>query len=115
VPTSVPSAAATQPPRAPSPSLPTIGGSWAPGQSLPTPRSEIAAAVLNGRLYVAGGFGNPRATILDDFLAFDPATGAWTELAPLPQARHHAALTALDGRLYLTGGGVEGFAPRGNT
>jgi N-acetylneuraminic acid mutarotase len=70
--------------------------------------------MLDGRLYVAGGFGNPRGTILDEFVAYDPASDSWTQLAPLPEPRHHAGLAALDGRLYLTGGGVEGFAPRAN-
>lgn len=56
-----------------------------------------------------------RGTMLDSFVAYDPATDTWTELAPLPEPRHHAALAALGDRLYLTGGGVEGFAPRANT
>jgi N-acetylneuraminic acid mutarotase len=75
----------------------------------------VAAAVLDGRLYVAGGFGELRGVILDELVAYDPTANAWTTLAPLPEPRHHAALTALEGRLFLTGGGVEGFAPRANT
>ena len=76
---------------------------------------EVASAVLDGKLYVAGGFGNPRGQVLDAFTVYDPATDTWTELAKLPESRHHGALAALDGRLYLTGGGVESFAPRANT
>src|SRR4029453_18914128 len=107
-PTASPSTSATA-------AFPAVGGTWSQAASLPSPRSEVASAVLDGRLYIAGGFGSPGARILDEFVVYDPATDAWTNLAPLPEGRHHAALTALDGRLYLTGGGVEGFAPRANT
>ena len=102
-------------PASPTDSRDTVDGAWAQLAPLPQPRSEIAAAVLDGRLYVAGGFGAGRGAILDDLLAYEPAADTWTTLAPLPEARHHPALTALDGRLYLTGGGVEGFAARANT
>src|SRR3712207_3719781 len=34
---------------------PTARG-WGRAAGLPTPRSEVAAAVLDGRIYVAGGF-----------------------------------------------------------
>jgi N-acetylneuraminic acid mutarotase len=74
----------------------------------------VAAAVLDGRLYVAGGFGLPRGTQSRAFEAFDPATSTWAKLAPLPEARDHAGLTAIGGRLYLTGGNGEGFQPRPN-
>jgi N-acetylneuraminic acid mutarotase len=71
--------------------------------------------VLDDRVYVAGGFGDPRGQMLDHFVVYDPVADAWTRLAPLPEARHHAALTPLGSRLILTGGGAEGFAPRTNT
>lgn len=115
IPTAIPTLPTATSRPAATANLPAIGGSWSTGTPLPAPRSEIAAAVLDGRLYVAGGFGVPRGVILGDFLAYDPATERWTELARLPEPRHHAALTSLGGRLYLTGGGVDGFAPRANT
>ena len=99
---------------APTASLPELGGTWAAGPPLPTPRGEVAAAVLDGRLYVAGGFGDPRGSHSRAFEAFDPATSSWKELALLPEGRDHAALTALDSRLYLTGGNTEVFAARAN-
>ena len=71
-------------------------------------------AVLDGRLYVAGGFAQPRGIESPAFEAFDPTTGSWITLAPLPEARHHAGLTAIGDLLYLTGGNAEGFAGRAN-
>lgn len=71
-------------------------------------------AVLDGRLYVAGGFAQGRGVQSAAFEAFDPTTGSWATLAPLPEARDHAGLTAIGDLLYLTGGNAEGFAPRAN-
>jgi hypothetical protein len=100
--------------RSATPSVGVLGGSWSAGPPMPTRRGEVAGAVLDGRLYVAGGFGEPRGSQSRAFEAFDPATNAWVELAPLPEARDHAALTALGDFLYLTGGYAEGFAARAN-
>jgi N-acetylneuraminic acid mutarotase len=96
------------------PSLPLVGGTWTSGPPVPSPRGEVAAAVLDGWLYVAGGFGLPRGTQSRAFEAFDPATSTWATLAPLPEPRDHAGLTAIGSRLYLTGGNAEGFQPRTN-
>ena len=50
---------------------------------MPTSRSELAAAALAGRIYVAGGiaqWGNTAA-----FAAYDPATDRWEELRLCPR------------------------------
>jgi len=75
---------------------------WSAGAPMPTARSEIASAELDGRIYVAGGLAQFGTT--DAFEVYDPTTNSWKELAPLPEGRHHLALTALGGKLYLTGG-----------
>ena len=95
------------------PSLPVLGGTWTKGPPLPQPLGEVAGAVLDGKLYVAGGFGLNRQQSAG-FLAFDPKTNTWTQLADLPEPRDHAALTALGGRLFLTGGNGPALAPRAN-
>ena len=58
---------------------------------MPTLRSEIQAAALDGRIYVAGGFGTA-GRVLRAFERYDPATDAWERLARLPRGIHHAAL-----------------------
>ncbi|MGC4189851.1 MAG: kelch repeat-containing protein [Thermomicrobiales bacterium] len=83
-------------PASPSPAAET---GWTPGPSLPVPRSEFTAATLDGKIYVAGGFGAEQA-----FSRLDPATGTWTELASLPAPRHHLGLAALDNAIYAIGG-----------
>jgi N-acetylneuraminic acid mutarotase len=66
---------------------------------LPVGRSEFAATVLDGKIYIAGGFG---AESLFD--RYDPATDSWESLAGLPEPRHHLSLAAVAGGVYLAGG-----------
>jgi|FLYN01.1.fsa_nt_gi N-acetylneuraminic acid mutarotase len=78
-------------------------GEWMEGTPMPTPRSEIASAVLEGRIYVAGGIVEQfeGATA---FEVYDPQTDAWEEAAPLPVGLHHAGMAADDQRVYIGGG-----------
>ena len=69
---------------------------------MPTSRSELAAAALAGRIYVAGGIAQWGTTAA--FEAYDPATDRWEELPPLPEPVHHLAAAATDKRVYVTGG-----------
>ena len=77
-------------------------GPWTPGAAMPTARSEIAATVLDGKIYVAGGLTTLGTTAA--FEVYDPAADAWRTLAPLPVTLHHAGLAAAGGRIYVTGG-----------
>jgi N-acetylneuraminic acid mutarotase len=75
---------------------------WTPGTSMPTPRSELAAAALRGRVYVAGGIAQFGTTTA--FEAYDPGLGRWEELPALPEAVHHLAAAATADRVYIAGG-----------
>ena len=82
-------------------------GTWRTLAPMPTPRSEVAVAALDGRIYVVGGFeadGSPSARVE----VYDPATNAWSEAAPLPEPRHHTAAVAMGG-LYVIGGFATSF------
>src|SRR5215218_4992565 len=78
-------------------------GSWTAGPRLGTARTEVAAAVLDGVLYVVGQYpgssGPPGANE-----AFDPAIGRWALRASLPADLNHACAVATNGRLYVVGG-----------
>ena len=75
---------------------------WTPVTPMPTPRSELAAAALRGRIYVAGGIAQLGTTAV--FEAYDPAQGSWEELPDLPEAVHHPAASATGDRVYISGG-----------
>src|SRR2546426_2146049 len=60
---------------------------------IPTPRSEIAAAVYQqDKVYVIGGFGGP-----DRVERYDAVTGRWDRIADLPHGVDHAMSAAVFG------------------
>ena len=61
----------------------TVGQGWTTGPDPLIPRLNFGAAVLNGRIYVAGGT-NPRFRYVDTAEMLDPATGAWQPILPPP-------------------------------
>jgi N-acetylneuraminic acid mutarotase len=77
------------------------------GAALPAPRTSQVAAVLDGRVYVAGGYapGTVR-TSCGDFWCYDPAAkGPWGVLPTWPgPTRAQGTIAALDGALYLISG-----------
>ena len=72
-----------------------------PGNGLNAP----AAAVVNGRIYLLGGFNTTTNVPSDHLLVYDLTTHAWSEGAPLPAPRGGHAAVVLDGKIHLLGGG----------
>lgn len=79
--------------------------SWSEGPSMPTARGALAVAVLDGKLYAIGGYGESRNEGAVE--AFDPETRRWSAKAPLPTPRDHLAAAAAAGRLYAIAGRIE--------
>jgi N-acetylneuraminic acid mutarotase len=78
-------------------------GGWQPGAPLPTPRSEVAAAVVGGKIAVVGGFLADGQSSREVDL-YSPADDSWTRLPDLPVPVNHAMAAATGGRLYVVGG-----------
>ncbi len=76
---------------------------WQSAASLPTPRSEVAAASFRGGVAVVGGFraGGSSSREVD---LYSPAFDRWRRLADLPVAVNHAMAAAATGKLYVVGG-----------
>ncbi len=78
------------------------------GPSLPSPRTNQAAAVLDGSIYLAGGYApGPVRVSSGDFLRLDLAhpDAGWKMLASWPgPTRAQAVMAALDGAIYLLSG-----------
>ncbi len=94
-----PSAQATQSARA---------MSWSRIADIPTPRSEVAATLFNGRIYVIGGFGGPRVVE-----RYDPSTDRWERQPDLPIGVDHPMAAALNGPnagVFVMGGTSGGAA-----
>ena len=65
-------------------------GKWEQRVAMPIFRSEISAAVLDGKIYVAGGIGGKSSfssAISTSLEAYNPALDSWQELAPLPRVQ----------------------------
>lgn len=80
---------------------------WTAKAPMPAGLHHIGIGVVDGRLYVIGGYQQlgfsvwqPVATVY----VYDPATDAWTEGAPMPTARGALSVAVLDGQLYAIGG-----------
>ncbi len=85
-------------------------GTWRTAAPMPTKRTEVAAAMVDGKIYVVGGFEKPS---LGNFLNFaitpsvelyDPVIDRWTPKAPMPVGLHHVGIGVVGGRLYVIGG-----------
>ncbi len=77
--------------------------SWARRPPLPTARSGIAAAVLDGEILVFGG--ESTEGTFDEVEAYNPRSDRWSKLPSMPTARHGLGAAALSGHVYVISGG----------
>jgi len=79
---------------------------WQSEANAPQGLAEAQSVVLNGKLYVFGGYNvtTPDYQPTAQSEAFDPSTNTWSTLAPMPTAETHMGV-ATDGRyIYVAGG-----------
>jgi len=81
----------------------------APKARMPTARSALGYATINGKIYVAGGeFQDPHMMATFRAVeAYDPATNSWSTMPPMPVSRHGLAAGAIGNKLILVGGDVQ--------
>ncbi|MBI2890806.1 MAG: hypothetical protein HYY13_08470 [Nitrospirae bacterium] len=80
-----------------------VSDSWSSAKPLPAPRSRAGAAVIGGKVYVAGGIN--KAGGLKTLEVYDPATDQWTTKAPALTTRWESAVAVVGEHLYVVGGG----------
>ena len=80
-----------------------VSVAWTTGASLSVPRTEVAAAVLDGKIVAVGGFlaSGANSRRLD---AYDPVRDRWARVTNLPVSVDHAAAASWRGRLVVVGG-----------
>jgi hypothetical protein len=82
-----------------------IANSWSFKAADPVPRAEVAAGVINNKIYVAEGWINSDSNNPTSALEiYDPATDSWTAGAPSLVARGWSATAVIGGKIYITGG-----------
>jgi len=82
---------------------------WTQKADMPTGRWTQTSAVVNGRIYVIGGYpseGTPGEEALSVVEEYDPATNTWTRKADMPTARcdFNESSAVVDGKVYVIGG-----------
>lgn len=77
------------------------------GANIPTPRWYTMNAVVDGKLYVIGGWDTSdgySAPSVGTNEVYDPAANSWATRAPMPVPVRGGACAAIDGKIYIAGG-----------
>ena len=77
------------------------GDVWEEREPMPTARRNLAAGVIDGVLYVVGGY---NSSVTDKNEAYNPSTNTWSTKANMPTARYGLAAGVIDSVLYVVGG-----------
>ena len=90
--------------------------SWRARTPMPEGGTHNSIAVLDGKIYIAGGFAGRQHTLPTASLySYDPATDTWRKLASLSSPRAAISLAAMNGKIHAFGGrlmGEESSLPR---
>jgi N-acetylneuraminic acid mutarotase len=81
---------------------------WEAKADMPTPRADLCASVVNGKIYLIGGkeyWGDgPLYHELDVNEVYDPASNSWTAESRMPVPVFGYASAVVDGQIYVFGG-----------
>ncbi len=87
----------------------TEKNTWRQRADMPTPRESPQAAVVDGIIYVFGGYSakdnkiaSMKLTVLVE--AYDPENGIWIRKQDMPISRLYFGLSVVGGKVYLIGG-----------
>jgi N-acetylneuraminic acid mutarotase len=78
-------------------------GVWESKSPMPTKRRGLVSAVVDDKIYVAGGQ-PPQA---HDFAVYDPATDTWEILPDFPTGTNHTVAEAINGKVHVVGGRLQ--------
>ncbi|KAA0836943.1 Kelch repeat-containing protein [Bacillus paralicheniformis] len=90
------------------------GKSWVSKADLPEVRSAAATAVVDGKIYVIGGFGSENIATNTTYV-YDPKTNEWTQKTDMPTKRAGAAVAVVDHKIYVIGGNTYNTSNYANT
>jgi hypothetical protein len=75
---------------------------------MPTPRADLSANVVNGKIYLIGGQKHldyePYYSEVNTTEVYDPSTDSWTAKSPMPNAAFGFASTVVNNKIYIMGG-----------
>jgi len=76
---------------------------WGAREPLIEPNSEMAVALLGGKIYVVGGYPSTRISV-DTVQVYDISSNSWSITTPYPTTINHASAVGVNGALYVIGG-----------
>ncbi len=77
--------------------------SWATMEPMPTARSSLGVAVVDGKIYGIGGF---NGSFLGTNEMYDPATDTWVTKTPMPTPRCNFAIAVHQNKIFVIGGTI---------
>ncbi|MFB3888309.1 MAG: Kelch repeat-containing protein [Candidatus Bathyarchaeia archaeon] len=77
---------------------------WVQRAPMPTARTSLGAAAVNGKVYAIGGYSSSQDKFLTVNEAYDPAADIWTAKASMPTPRGGFAIATYNDRVYVIGG-----------
>lgn len=82
---------------------------WTVKMAMPNPIADCGSAVINGKLYVVGGYSG--GTNLNSMFAYDPTTDSWSTNKSMPTPRAYLGAAVFNGLLYA----IDGNTATGST
>ena len=87
------------------PAAASVGGTWATGTPMRTPRSAHCVVELDNLVYAIGGYGSAGSAVaLDSVESYDIGYNEWTTMASMSIPRIFATAFTLYGKIYVMGG-----------
>ncbi len=84
--------------------LTTGAEGWKVKANIGTIRNAHAAATVNGRIYVSGGWNDGGAYLATTAEEYDPATDTWRPEAKMGSIRGYHSAATVNGKIYVSGG-----------
>ena len=78
--------------------------SWATMAEMPTARSGLGVAVVNGKIY---------AIVSDTNYEYDPATDTWATKTPMPTPRSDFGIAVVENKIFVIGGSTGDYTYTG--
>jgi N-acetylneuraminic acid mutarotase len=79
---------------------------WTSGAASPITRAEAARGVVDGKMYVFGGYYNAKIQATPRCDVYDPGTNTWKRIADMPVAMTHQGMVTDGTTIWLIGGYV---------
>jgi N-acetylneuraminic acid mutarotase len=85
--------------------------SWTRAADMPTPRADLTANAVGGKIYAIGGTRHVGIEALGMVEEYDAESDTWTRKADMPTPRLHLSSAVIDDKIYVVGGGSEWPVP----